>query len=248
MYYITVNGATTLPGLTVSHDGKRLYAVHEIAKQGYENPTNIPTNSSSYILVTGKTCVQKNPNDTAYNGLLTVIDVDNAIGGQGQNSILQTIASACSPTRVVETANGQYIFVAARGSDEVLAFDVQKLLYSPNDALVGWAYSGGTSPVGLALFDNDQFLAVANSNRFTDGAAGITNVAILDVRNPLAIKQALPPIPSENIYSFPRGVTLGPDGSSLYVANFGCTPSANTSCTTTTAFPGKLQVIRIRVE
>jgi DNA-binding beta-propeller fold protein YncE len=234
--YIYVKGATALPGVTVSHDGRLLYVVHEAAIPPYENPTN----SSNPILVTGKTCFQRG-SDPAYNGLLTVIDVFKAIAGFGQDSILRTIASACSPTRVVETRDGRHIWVAARGSNKVLAFDVWKLLFSPNDALVGHADSGGTAPVGLALFNNDQFLAVANSNRFTDGTHGTTNVAILDVGNlsGVAVKAT---IDSENIYSFPRGVTLGPDGTTLYVANFGCAPSPKTSCTPP-GWPGRLQVI-----
>jgi|RhiMetdeSRZDD1v2_1073273.scaffolds.fasta_scaffold32064_2 DNA-binding beta-propeller fold protein YncE len=240
-YYIYVRGANTLPGITVSHDGRRLYVVHEAAIPPYENPTN----SSNPILVTGKTCLQRG-SDPAHNGLLTVIDVSKAIAGFGQNSILRTIASACSPTRVVETRDGRYIWVAARGSNKVLAFDVRKLLFSPNDALVGHGNSGGTAPVGLALFNNDQFLAVANSNRFTDGTSGTTNVTILDVRDfsGVAVKAT---IDSENIYSFPRGVTLGPNGTTLYVANFGCLyDPLKTSCTQ--GWPGRLQVITTMVK
>ena len=235
-YYIYVEGANALPGVTVSRDGRFLYVVHEAAIPPYENPTN----SSNPILVTGKTCLQRESDPAAYNGLLTVIDVFKAIAGYGQNSILRTIASACSPTRVVETQDGRYIWVAARGSNKVLAFDVWKLLFSPNDALVGHGDSGGTAPVGLALFNNDGLLAVANSNRFTDGTRGTTNVAILDVRNfsGVAVKAT---IDSENIYSFPRGVTLGPDGTTLYVANFGCVKDPQTSCKKD--WPGRLQVI-----
>jgi hypothetical protein len=244
--YIYIRGGNTLPGVTVSHDGKRLYVTSEVAEPGYENPTN----SNNSTLVTGQTCVQDD--GPKYNGLLTIIDVDRAKKGFGQASILQSIASACSPARVVETADGQYIWVAARGSNLVLAFDVNKLLYSPNNALVGNWNSGGTAPVGMALFYRDQLLAVANSNRFTDGITGTTNVVILDVGNflnPLGVTQVAE-IPSESIYSFPRGVTLGPDGSTLYVANYGCQTSDKVCPIGTTGVEvkGKLQVITTTVE
>jgi DNA-binding beta-propeller fold protein YncE len=237
--YIYINGGIALPGVTISHDGKLLYVTSEVAAPGYENPTG----SNNTILVTGQTCVQDDPNNPQLNGLLTVIDVDKAISGAGQASILQTIASGCSPVRVVETANGQYIWVAARGSNLVLAFDVQKLIYFPNYALVGYGDLNGigTAPVGMTLFHDDQLLAVANSNRFSDGTSGITSVSILDVRDPSAVT-AVQTIESESICSFPRGVTLGPDGSTLYVANFGPTGT----CAATA--PGALQVIRTFVK
>jgi hypothetical protein len=167
---------------------------------GFENPTN----SNNPVLVTGQICVQNA--GPALNGLLTVIDVDKAIRGFGQASILQTIASACSPVRVVETENGQLIWVTARGSNQVLAFDVQKLLYFPNHALVGHGDLNGigTAPVGLALFHHDELLAVANSNRFTNGTSGITSVAILDVRDPASVT-AVQTIESESKCNFPRG-------------------------------------------
>jgi hypothetical protein len=112
-----------------------------------------------------------------------------------------SIASGCSPVRAVETENGQYLFVAARGLNkelppqqgtsgyQILAFDVSKLVSrdglsniglgpsspsttprpastprprpspnSPNDELVGQGDSGGTAPVGMALFENDDNL------------------------------------------------------------------------------------------
>jgi DNA-binding beta-propeller fold protein YncE len=238
-YYITVKGASTMPSLTVSHDGKGLYVVHEVAESGYENPSDLLPPSP----LLRSDCVQGTGPQWP-NGLLTVIDVDKAMQGQVQ-TVMATIASACSPTRVVETSDGRYIWVAARGSDSVLAFDVGQLLLNRNTALVGVWASGGTSPVGLALFHDDQLLAVANSNRFTDGTGGTTNVTILDVSDFSAVKPALT-IPSEDIHSFPRGVTLGPDGSTLYVANFGCTPGSNPPCTP--ALPGKLQVITTTVK
>jgi hypothetical protein len=80
----------------------------------------------------------------------------------------------------------------------------------------------------MALFGNDDnLLAVANSNRFYNnsecvnpppGAPPCTaSVAILDVSNPAApaVQQI---IPNAN-NAFPRNVTLGRDRSTLYVPN-----------------------------
>ena len=70
------------------------------------------------------------------NGLLAVIDVDMATKGMGQASIITMIAAGCNPVRAIETADGQYLFVAARGRNrqfgqagyQVFAFDVLTLV------------------------------------------------------------------------------------------------------------------------
>lgn len=282
--YIYVPGGNTIPGITMSHDGKYLYVTCEGSADGinpetlnpYRDPTNVQSTRNGPVLCPGcRTNVQKCDNESdgrhENNGLLTVIDVAKATSGMGQASIITSIASGCSPVRAVETQNGQYLFVAARGLNkelpsqqgtsgyQILAFDVSKLVsrgglgnpsrdpnspsttprptptprprpspISPNDALVGQGDSGGTAPVGMALFgNNDNLLAVANSNRFYNnsecvnpppGAPPCTaSVAILDVSNPAApaVQQI---IPNAN-NAFPRNVTLGRDHSTLYVPN-----------------------------
>jgi hypothetical protein len=254
---IYIPGADTIPGVTMSHDGKRLYVANENARQNeinkktgnpYWDPTNV-TNTPNGAILASQNC-QPGGSDKSTgnliehqnNGLLTIVDVDKAKRGGGQSSILVSIASGCSPVRVVETADGKYIWVAARGLNknlpvqpgasgyQVLAFDVSKLLSKSlndvNDALVGFGDSGGTAPVGLALFDNDQMLAVANSNRFfalLTPPAGATNVAILDVSNPQTptVITTIPPTPTP-ADMFPRDVTIGPTNVGDCLADSGC--------------------------
>jgi hypothetical protein len=282
--YIYVPGGNTIPGITMSHDGRYLYVTCEGSADGinpetlnpYRDPTNVQSTRNGPVLCPGcrtnvKKCDNESNGEHENNGLLTVIDVAKATSGMGQASIITSIASGCSPVRAVETENGQYLFVAARGLNkelppqqgasgyQILAFDVSKLVSraglsnigldrsspsttsrptptprprpspnSPNNALVGQGDSGGTAPVGMALFgNNDNLLAVANSNRFYNnsecvnpppGAPPCTaSVAILDVSNPAApaVQQI---IPNAN-NAFPRNVTLGPDRSTLYVPN-----------------------------
>ena len=173
------------------------------------------------------------------NGLLAVIDVDMATKGMGQASIVTVIAAGCNPVRAVETVDGQYLFVAARGRNrqfgqsgyQVFAFDVPTLVSnSPNNAFLGYSESGGTAPVGMALFNNDNLLAVANSNRWNGMPECLAHpenctasVAILDVSNPGSptIQQIIPNPNNPNSPDFPRNITVGPDDSTLYVPNFG---------------------------
>ena len=71
--------------------------------------------------------------------------------------------------RAVETADGSTLWVSARGDNRVLAFSTGMLETNPGNALLGYADTGGTAPVGLRLFDSGKLLAVANSNRFGTG-------------------------------------------------------------------------------
>jgi DNA-binding beta-propeller fold protein YncE len=95
----------------------------------------------------------------------------------------------------------------------VLAFDTAKLESDPNNALLGFASTGGTAPVGVRLFHNDQLLAVANSNRFHTGTA---NATILNVASPSAAGV----VATISTGSFPREITVGPNGTTLYLTNF----------------------------
>ena len=164
----------------------------------------------------------------------------------GQNSIVTIIAAGCSPVRAVETQDGQYVWVAARGRNtqlplpadpdargfQVLGFNRSALVSaSPNSAFVGYGDTHGTAPVGMALFNNDTLLAVANSNRFHATGSECTNptpppgvppctanVAIMDVSNP-AEPTVIQTVPASSNDAFPRNVTVGPDDSTLYVPN-----------------------------
>lgn len=68
--------------------------------------------------------------------------------------------------------------------------------------------------MGVKLFDNDQLLAVANSNRF--GTGPTANATILYVAAP-ATARVVQTIPTG---LFPRELWVGPDDSTLYLTNF----------------------------
>ncbi|HZS18985.1 MAG TPA: hypothetical protein VFA51_13740, partial [Candidatus Udaeobacter sp.] len=261
---IYIPGGSTIPGITMSHDGLYLYATCEGSAEGvspdtgnlYRDPTNVRQTRNGVVLCPGcryvvpsrnypdlaNGCDNESTTGRTRNGLLAVIDVDMAIKGMGQASIVRVVASGCSPVRAVETADGQYVWVAARGRNtilplpsqpdargsQVLGFNRALLLSDPNEALAGYTDTHGTAPVGLALFNNDTLLAVANSNRFHNEPECINpppgvppctaNVAIVDVSNP-AQPTVIQTVPAYSNDAFPRNVTLGPDGSTLYVPN-----------------------------
>lgn len=199
-------GGTAIAGMALSPDGTRLYVTTEIAAAG------TPAHGGSNPVLARTGCVQQ-PGSSSINGLLTVIDVAAAETLPGPSAILTTVDSGCSPVRMSETADSSTLWVATRGDNRVLAFNPALLESDPDNALLGFADSGGTAPVGLHLFHHDQLLAVANSNRFNTGVA---NATILYVANP-ASASVVQTIPSG---LFPREFTVGPDDSTLYLTNY----------------------------
>jgi hypothetical protein len=77
-----------------------------------------------------------------------------ATKGMGQASIITTIAAGCSPVRAVETEDGQYVWVAARGRNtqlrlppdpdargsQVLAFDPLGVGVGFPEQRIGWIW------------------------------------------------------------------------------------------------------------
>lgn len=199
-------GGDTIAGMTLSPDGTRLYVTSEITAVGTQAA------GSGNAVLTKSGCVQQ-PGTSSNNGLLTVIDVATAKTAPGPGAILGTVAAGCSPVRMSETADGTTLWVVARGDNRVLAFSTALLESKPNNALLGYADTGGTAPVGIQLFHNDQLLAVANSNRFNTGTA---NATILNVVSPASASVV------QTIHTglFPREITVGSDDATLYLTNY----------------------------
>jgi hypothetical protein len=88
---IYVPGGNTIPGITMSHDGKYLYVTCEGSADGinpqtlnpYRDPTNVRSTSNGPVLCPGcrtnaQACDNESKGRNANNGLLTVIDVAKA--------------------------------------------------------------------------------------------------------------------------------------------------------------------------
>jgi len=199
-------GGTAIAGMLLSPDGTRLYVTSEIAASSSQGAGSNP-------VLTRTGCVQQTGVASNINGLLTVINVATAEMSPGSSAILAIVNAGCSPVRMAETANGSTLWVAIRGDNRVLAFSTGMLELRPDNALLGYADTGGTAPVGIALLNSDNLLAVANSNRFN---AGIANAAILSVAYPSAASV----VQTITTGLFPREVTTGPDDATLYLTNY----------------------------
>jgi DNA-binding beta-propeller fold protein YncE len=200
-------GGNAVAGLAISPDGRRVYVTSEVAA-----PSTVASGAGNPVLArTG--CLQQAGSVPTRNGLLTVIDAAAAEANPGTAAILATIDAGCSPVRMAETRDQKTLWVSARGDDRLLAFDTATLELNPDAALLGYAATGGTAPVGIRLFQHDRFLAVANSNRFDTGVA---NATILDVTCPVSAK-IVQTIPTG---LFPREINVAPNDATLLLTNY----------------------------
>jgi len=171
-----------VPSLAISPDGSRLYVASELVPK---SPSFAIAGSKNAVLWKND-CVQKQGTPARPNGYLSVVDVHRAIS-IAPDAVLARVASGCSPVRIVEATDSSRLYVSARGDNAILIFDPHGLEKDPEHSLLRSFASGGTAPVGMRLFMSDQFLAVANSNRFAEanGTLAILNVATNSEQRPI---------------------------------------------------------------
>lgn len=174
-------------GTALSPDGRRLYATSEV------DPST-PAGSK--------------------HGEISVIDLPTLESTPGK-ALLGSVAAGCEPVRVLPAPDGHTVWVTARGSNALLAFDADRLTTDPGHALLA-SVQVGTAPVGLVLVQGGARIITADSDRFhTAGAT--TGLTVVDTRAALAGKPAaLGRIPTG---AFPREFALSPDATTLLVSD-----------------------------
>lgn len=205
----------TTPGITLSPDGTRLFAVAEMEPPNVGD--KLPGSDNKQLRHDG--CVQAQSGRGMPNGALFEMNVTRMSGWKPGIEMPEIRAaragwtnSGCSPVREAVNAGGTLVYVTARGDNKVLVFDIRKLETDPNHAFVRAFDSGGEAPVGLKLFDDSKKLLVANSNRFRGGNG---NAAVFDVSGE---KPTL--LQTIKTGEFPRNISASPDGSTLYLTIF----------------------------
>jgi len=180
-------------GLAVSRDGRWLYAISEIAT-GRSHPRLGYRGSHGTLSVVNMATAERDPRD----------------------AVVATVSAHCSPVRVALSPDGRTVWVTARGDNQLLAFSAARLRSDPTQALLA-AVRVGEAPVGLAVVDGGRQVVVADSNRF--GAQGArSSLTVINAAAALAHRPAvLGTIPAG---SFPREMSLEPDGRTLLVGNY----------------------------
>lgn len=174
-------------GTALSPNGRYLYATSEVA-----------------VIING-----------TQQGALTVIDVETLKTNPSQ-AILSNAIAGCAPVRVIVSSDGKVLWVTARQSNKLLAFNASKLLSDPNDALLA-AVEVGTWPVGLIFAKHESRILTADSNRqnYTNATAGLS---VVDVQAALRGENAvLGSIPTG---FFPREFAVSPNGSTILVTDY----------------------------
>jgi DNA-binding beta-propeller fold protein YncE len=203
------------PGVAVSPDGTRVYAVGELIPPTMAD--RLPGHDNPELRRDG--CTQ-GQGRTTQNGALYVLDTQkvaalpaDAEPADIRGSRIGWTDAGCSPVRAALTADGSRIYVTARGDNRILAFDTARLTNTGAPALAASFASGGEAPVGVKLFNNDRNLLVANSNRFNGGNG---NASVFDLSDPAK------PVLQQTIKTgeFPRNISTSPDGRTLYLTIF----------------------------
>jgi DNA-binding beta-propeller fold protein YncE len=200
----------TTPSITISPNGSRLYALAEVVPRA---PEVIALGSDAELQHKG--CSQGPNGRTQPNGGVYVIDTakaaalpHDATADQQRGAIPSLINSGCSPVRAAVSSDGRTVYVTARGDNKVLVFDAAALENDPGNAFLRAIPTGGEAPVGLALFDHDRKLLVANSNRFSNGPGNATVIDLADPTKPTILQTI-------RTGQFPRNITTSPDGKTL---------------------------------
>ncbi len=131
-------------------------------------------------------------------------------------AVVATVAAGCNPGRVLTSADGSVVWVAARGSDSLLAFSADRLRADPARALIADVLVG-SEPVGLALVRGGSLLVAADSNRSSQPGLS-ASLAVVDVADALAGRQAV--LGYVRSGAFPREMAVVPGDRVLLVSNY----------------------------
>jgi len=128
-------------------------------------------------------------------------------------AVFKTVRSGCGSARAM-LSHG-VLWVTARDSDELLAFDPARLRTDPRHALIA-RVAVGEAPLGETFADNGRRIVLVDSNLNSLNGA-VSSIAVVDTARALAGKPALLGyIPTGQV---PRAVVVEPGGSTLLVTD-----------------------------
>jgi hypothetical protein len=142
-------------------------------------------------------------------GVLSVVHAQRALDGDAGDAVVATVPAGCHPVRVLHDAARDLVWVSARESHAVLAYDVA----APSAPRLAAVVRVGRSPVDLALAGRS--LVVANSHRFGTGGS----LSVIDVVAALAGRAGS--VTGLDVARFPRALALLPGAARLLVASHG---------------------------
>ena len=157
----------------------------------------------------------------ATQGTLSVIDVEK-LKTDPSKALISKVTAGCQSVRVIVSRDDRIVWVTARASNALLAFDASKLISNKSTALLA-SVPVGTSPVGLRFAGaNDSRILTANSNRFAGEDPSLygnatTGLSVVDVHAALRGEKANLGQISTGL--FPRELAVSPDGKTILVSD-----------------------------
>jgi DNA-binding beta-propeller fold protein YncE len=179
-------------GMALSPDGARLYVTSEV---GFGRPA---------VCEKGR-----------HAGSVAVIDVAVATSNLPNHAVLSTATAGCGAVRIAIAPDGRNASVTLRGENSLAAFDADKLVSDPEQALLR-KVRVGSSPVGLALVRNGAVAFVANSDRFDKSATNST----VDAVDTAALSGGDAIVRSYPTGAFPRELREAPQRDVVYLTNY----------------------------
>jgi YVTN family beta-propeller protein len=192
--------------LTFSPDGKWLYTTSQIAPKSLNWP--IACKPEGADPATAK--------EEYAQGAIIVVDVVRAQTDPA-HSIVANVPAGCSPVRLAISPSGDRVYVTARNSNSLLAFDTGTMRSDSEHAQVG-KVPVGSSPVGVAVVNDGKFVLVTNSNRFAKDQTARQTLTVIDASRASEGQAAI--MGSVPAGIFPREFGQSPDGRTLFVANY----------------------------
>lgn len=160
------------------------------------------------------TSEQKALNDT--HGFVSVLSTQR-LQHNSSNAELARVDAGCEPVRALLSPDGKQLWVTARSSNALLAFDAGRLISGRNDSLLA-NVQVGTQPVGLSFVKDHSRIVVANSDR-SSNAQAYPGLSVVNVRAALRGKEGanLGQIAAD---AFPRELAASADGRTLLVSEY----------------------------
>jgi len=150
---------------------------------------------------------------TPVEGTLSIVDARNP---KRSFQVASRVRAACAPVRVALDETRKTVWMTARESNLLVGYHYDALLKRGPVALL--SHPVGTSPVGLAVNESRDILAVGNSARF---AAEQKTQSVNAFSLGALTETGAAPSVTVSVGIFPRDIAIDASGTWLYAANFG---------------------------
>ncbi|HEX4067915.1 MAG TPA: beta-propeller fold lactonase family protein [Acidobacteriaceae bacterium] len=194
--------------------GQGLVAVAASVGLGLGMTSCSPSDTIDYLFVT------TNSTTTTGNGQITAYHVDSISGALSQVVGTPTSSEGANPVAEIPSINGQYLYVANHGSNNIAEFVIG------TDGQLSSAHTyttPGSEPVSLSMNAAGTFLFVLDyygpGFSDTNPGPGVLVVYPINADGSLGSPVATGGLGYTPVQCFPSGVAVSPNGNFVYVSN-----------------------------